>query len=170
MLGWLFTQAYGYNVICLSVYSLSLVIALGSVLYLVKRSLLNQDTTALWRKYHRSGKAKMERVCAFQETFCAILETFCVILETFSAFQVIKFFESLWIFCAFHITFCIFCETFCVFQQTFCEFQERFCAFFRETLCALQKRFCVFQKTFGLFRGPYFAPFGPPYLKVEIKL
>ena len=65
---------------------------------------------------------KMERFCAFQETFGAILETFCVL-------HVIKFFESLWIFCAFHGTFCTFCKTFCVFQHTICEFQERFCVF-----------------------------------------
>ena len=87
----------------------------------------------------------MERFCAFQETFGAILETFCVL-------HVIKFFESLWIFCAFHGTFCTFCKTFCVFQQTICEFQERFCVF-QITNCAFQETFFVLlKKDFVYFR------------------
>ena len=81
---------------------------------------------------------KMERHCVFEETFCTILETFCI-------FHVIKFFESLWIFCAFHRTFCIFHKTFCALQQKFCEFQERFCVVqitnyaFQEIFLALLK-------------------------------
>ena len=84
---------------------------------------------------------KIERFCAFRETFCAILETFCV-------FHVVKFFESLWIFRAFHGTFCILRKTFRVFQKTFCEFRERFCVF-QITKCAFQENiFYIIKKRF----------------------
>ena len=99
--------------------------SLGFLLYLVKL-----EGNFVMEKYHGLGK-KMDRLCAFKETFCV--------------FHVVTFFESLWIFCAFH-------GTFCIFRKTFCEFQERFCVF--------QKTNCAFQETFCVFRETCFAPFG----------
>ena len=105
--------------------------SLGFLLYLVKL-----EGNFVMEKYHGLGK-KMDRLCAFKETFCV--------------FHVVTFFESLWIFCAFHGTFCIFRKTFCEFQERFCVFQKTNCVFQETFFALLKKRFCVFSKTFCAF-------------------